>query len=1175
MAPALRGRVFWQGAVAGLVGIGLLLGMFPALSGATGGEYLGSFGPDGTTATEFEAPGALAVDQGTGAVYLIDSQKQVLYKFDSSGAPLEYGGSASYLVGNEITGLEVHAVNGESQVAVDSETHVIYVTSNNRVRAFEANGEPHIFTEGPGEGTSEIPGASELTGVAVDKYGDIYASDSGDKKVRIYSPSGTLLTEFAPEIASSQAVFENANLSVSPSGTLYIVKFNESVYRLEPSEFPITPTTEFSRGTPLDKIHSYTVAVDPETSYVYIGQEVTSGSTTRVVVYGPNDELIGTLGAPGQPGDLNEIPVGVAVNGGEGRAYVADKVQLLSGPQQVEMFEAFSFVKGPPTISTSVTDVTSQSAKLRARINPNTFETTYWFEYGQVDCAAAPGECTKVPVDGATIGSGHEFVSVAATINGLQPGTKYFYRAVAENSEGTSESPTRAFTTQVAQFGSGLADGRVWEQATPGNKFGGSITNAGLIQADRSGAGIAFQTRGSIVEDPEGNRALETSAVLARRTEAGWRTDDLVPTHTEAGGLGFGPEFKLFSEDLEHAVFEPRDDTPLSPEASERAPYLRTNTIPPGFRPLVTSKEGYANVPPGTVFGGEANGSRNPVSVSGANSSLTHIALSSNAALVEGAQERSLYLWHDGSLEAVSELPEDEGGGVVRAQLGSGTISVRNAVSQDGSRVFWAPGDPLTVSLEWPALYLRDTVANETVRIDVPESGASGAGEAHPAFMNASADGSVVFFTDSQQLTSDASPEGRDLYRCEIGDVGGSLGCVDIEDLSAPLEGSGESADTRELAPGVSEDGDTIYFVAGAVLDTQSNTFGEEATPGGPNLYVWQDGQGVRFVANLSNNDSPDWGRIPKGPSSVIGHGALVTADSSPSGRYLAFMSERNLTGAESNDPETGEPVEQAFLYDAVEEELVCVSCNPNGSTAAGHLVAENASEGGVISPDPKELWAGRWVGATLAEPSEGEPTSGFALYWPRTVLDNGRTYFNSTNPLVSSDSNGTWDVYQYEPFGTGDCGPSAASGMVATTETGCIGLISSGTDALPSLFMDANASGDDVFLATFARLSALDNDDIVDIYDARVGGVKAVAEQHPECAGEACQPKSLPPSESAPNSSSFNGAGNLKTKPRKHCKKGQRKVKRNGKTKCVKAKKHKKHKHKKQQKSSRTGRGA
>jgi hypothetical protein len=727
---------------------------------------------------------------------------------------------------------------------------------------------------------------------------------------------------------------------------------------------------------------------------------------------------------------------------------------------------------------------------------------------------------------------------------------------VAENGfepDGLSEGPVRTFTTSAGNFGSGLSDHRVWEQVTPVKKFGGGITNTGPVQAAEDGSGISFQTRGSIVEDPSGNKALEYAAVLARRSVSGWSITDLVPPHKEATGLGVSPEYKVFSGDLGRAVLEPRDDTPLSPESSERAPNLRINTNPPSYRPLVTSKEGFANVPPGTQFGGEASSVQNPVSVSGVDATLSHVVVSSRPPLEPGAAERSLYLWSDsdGSLEPVSELPSGE---VVTAQLGSGNLTIRHAVSEDGSRVFWTPGFQVASSLKSPALYLRDTVADESGRLDVPESGVTGPGEEHPAFMAASADGSVAFFTDSQQLTADASPEGRDLYRCEVGDVGGSPGCVDIEDLSAPLSGSGESGNAKELALGVSEDGGSIYFVAEGDLDPEANAAGEHAVPGAPNLYFWQKGSGARFVATLSEEDNPDWGTPPNW--TVVAEAGRGTATSSPDGRYLVFMSEQNLGGVESSDPETGQPIEQAFRYDAVEDRLVCISCSPNGATDPGIELVEGAPGTGIVNPDPKSLWENRKLGATLAEPAEGEPF-GFTFYWPRAVLDNGRAYFNSASPLVTGDSNGTWDVYQYEPFGVGDCQPSAGSGMVATTASGCVSLISSGTDSLPSVFMDASDTGDDIFFASFARLSATDVDSVADVYDARVNGVAASVEQHTECAGEACQQRSGPPRGVAPNSSSFSGAGNVKARPHKHCRRGQRKVRRRAKVRCVSRKKH------------------
>lgn len=1158
MALGRAGRPFAR-LVAGawLVSVWLLVLCGQQTAIAAPGDYLESFGPDGTAGTEFARPAGLAVDQETGAVYVADSETQVLYKFDASGEPLAYGGSGGNISGNELTGFSFNGFSlGRAQVAIDSSAHVVYVTSADKVMAFEPNGEPHNFTEGLGAGTNVLPESIEAYGVAVDDVGNIYVSDNGEGKVRIYSRQGAVITAFEPSVPG--VAIQTGTLAVASDGTVYVTDVQENVYAFEPTKFPVTGKTTYGVGERVQEAadsFAVSIAIDPATQYVYIGEFCSEGGCARIGVYDELGNFVRSIGADG-PGALEGLPAGIGINGESEKVYAAVRGAGAADLSQVAVFSSIPIPMGPPTIKgLTVTSITSTSATLQALVNPNTLETSYWFEYGVEDCAEPTASCTKVPSDAVAIGSGHLFVPVSVSVDGLDPGTKYFFRIVAENEaeDGLVKAATRSFTTQIGNLGFNLTDDRVWEQVTPVGKSGGVMTNAGLLQAAADGNGIAFQARGSLVGRPDGNRALEPSATLAQRGSSGWGVTDLVPPHSEASGLGFGPEYKIFSTDLGQALLEPRDDTPLSPEFSERAPTLRTNSSPPSYRPLVTTKEGFANVPPGTIFGGEANGARNPVSVSAANGPLTHVVISSEEPLIdepEEAEKRSIYLWSDGVLKPVSELPNGE---IVTAQPGSGVISVRHAVSEDGGRVFWAPGDPLASVLEWPALYLRDTVAEKTSRIDLPVEGASEEGEPHPAFMTANADGSVVFFTDSQQLTEDASPTGRDLYRCEIGNVEGSLGCVDLEDLSAPLAGSGESGEAEELAVGVSEDGKSIYFAAKGVLDPSPNMAGETAASGVRNLYLWREGIGVRFIASLSDNDSPDWGALAP---NEVGHGSRSAAASSPSGRYLAFMSDRNLAGAETNDPATGEAVEQAFLYDSVADQLVCISCNPSGATDQGHKIIEAATEGGVIFPDPQQLWSGKRVGVTLPEASEGEPTAGFSLYWPRTVLDNGRAYFNSISPLVTGDSNGTWDVYQYEPFDVGNCSPSAGNGGLATTETGCVALISSGTHSRPSLFMDSSTTGDDVFFASFARLSALDTDDVVDIYDARVDGVEAIVDKQTECVGEACQPRGLPPVDQIPNSSSFSGAGDIKHAPRKHCKKGQRKVKRSGKTRCVKAKK-------------------
>ena len=63
-----------------------------------------------------------------------------------------------------------------------------------------------------------------------------------------------------------------------------------------------------------------------------------------------------------------------------------------------------------------------------------------------------------------------------------------------------------------------------------------------------------------------------------------------------------------------------------------------------------------------------------------------------------------------------------------------------------------------------------------------------------------------------------------------------------------------------DQAPAISEDGTRVYFVAAGVLDEVANDQGDIAQPGKPNLYLCEEGKGVRFIATLSKNDSPTGG---------------------------------------------------------------------------------------------------------------------------------------------------------------------------------------------------------------------------------------------------------------------------------------------------------------------------
>jgi hypothetical protein len=180
---------------------------------------------------------------------------------------------------------------------------------------------------------------------------------------------------------------------------------------------------------------------------------------------------------------------------------------------------------------------------------------------------------------------------------------------------------------------------------------------------------------------------------------------------------------------------------------------------------------------------------------------------------------------------------------------------------------------------------------------------------------------------------------------------------------------------------------------------------------------------------------------------------------------------------------------------------------------------------------DRQGVWRERWVAGSV--PSWEVVNLSFARYQPRFLSDSGRVFFDSADGLVSQDTNGVEDVYEYEPVGVGDCSVSSVTFVVRSG--GCVSLMSSGTSGEESAFLDASESGGDVFFLTSAGLSGLDVDNEFDVYDAHecsVGSpcIGAAGVSSPACVSlDACRdaPSPQPALFGAPASSTFSGPGN------------------------------------------------
>jgi hypothetical protein len=100
--------------------------------------------------------------------------------------------------------------------------------------------------------------------------------------------------------------------------------------------------------------------------------------------------------------------------------------------------QAFAFTPSYEYGSAAATNITSNSATLNATFNPNGLATTAWFE---VDNASTHYGTTN-------LASGSGNVPYSYTLSSLSPNSTHSFRAVAQNSDGTTWSyPWKVFTT--------------------------------------------------------------------------------------------------------------------------------------------------------------------------------------------------------------------------------------------------------------------------------------------------------------------------------------------------------------------------------------------------------------------------------------------------------------------------------------------------------------------------------------------------------------------------------------------------------------------------------------------------------------------------------------------------------------------------------------------------------
>jgi hypothetical protein len=722
---------------------------------------------------------------------------------------------------------------------------------------------------------------------------------------------------------------------------------------------------------------------------------------------------------------------------------------------------------------------------------------------------------------------------------------------VVTNGDGEGLGSDISFSTMQVGI-NGLPDGRVYEMVTPPDKEDAEVyapesvdvdaepakgvPTANLVAVASDGNAVVYEGEPTHSGGGESNGTHLGSAYLARRLPGGgWTSSSIQPAGRRyTVYAGFSPDLTIGvltapTENLQYEEHQlPGGEAPVGKEGEvEYYDLYEHGLTEEDYSPLFTgtplrdpmeSSGIYWNTVDARPSGEE--GPQSP-SYGGATANMSDILFGINDDALHGGGgpiERELeedvksevlhknngneYLYdsNDGQPSLVDVLPDGKvaPGATFGAPpyVGQRAPDLSHAISSDGSRVFWTAlegenqihigsGGSTRETAAVGALYVRENpnqpqsplndqgecvIASDACTVQVDKQ-AGGGGR----FWTASADGSKVFFT--------ATHAGDALYEFDL-DTGVT------KDLTPGVEVEG--------VVGASEDGSFIYYAnRNHGLFMLREEAGSWRAPVLIAALSEEDGTNIRPFQNITsfatnrNGRAGDW----------VPDMGLRTAEVTPDGQGLTFMSNMSLKTQGFPDGYRNEGQEEVYVYDAVDDSLFCASCDPTGEAPQTSLETPSGFEDGAA--------------AVL-------PVGWGSTYTPTMISEDGdRVFFQSGMPLVPRDTNGEIDVYEWEREGSGSCGDGEGA------DGGCIYLLSGGASNEPSWLLGASASGSDVFMISRGNFTAEQDDELYKVFDAKVEGYAPVPP--PPCTGTGCQGiPAAPPTFATPSSVTFAGIGNF-----------------------------------------------
>lgn len=772
-----------------------------------------------------EEPNGVAVDAGTGGVYVADSAKGAVDIYSPLGAfesKLTGAGSPE----GTFRGSEGEEGNVRA-VSVDETTGDVYVAESERhvVSQFNANGEWIGWIT-----TTPTLSLGTPKGVALTPSGEVYVAQAEGAGLDVFG-SGVVVPD-AKSTTATKISKTSALLNGVVNGDGKPAKYHFEWGTTEDYGASTPPT---GAGSGEEKVAAALGALDAGTVYhfrlvtenengtnVGADREFTTPPAVEALSTGPAEDvkstgatLTGSLTPKGAEthyyfewgtttayGEKSPSPPGT--DAGAGSEPVATATELSSLTPNTSYHyrlvgtDEFGTTTGedrrfttpgPPRITSEpTTGIGHETATINAKLDPDELASDYHFEYGE---STAYG--TEVPLGGANVPAGETPVAISAALSGLKIGVTYHFRVVSTNGDGTTLGPDQVFTTvPPALIESESAEGVSSAAATLRaqiNPLGHGTTYFFQYGTESCATNPAACTDIPLAPGEEIGES-ETGQIVHQRIE------DLQVATTyhyrvlaiNSLGTAGGPEHTITTEEAEtpFALADDRAWELVSPPNKHGAP-IEALTREGGLILAAEDGDSFAYVANGSIVE-EPQSNRSPE-------------------MQQVISTRGAQSWSTEDIATPSSRAEGiTGGQAPEYQFFTPDLATA-LVEPAGTTEFSEP--PLAPEAKQRTMYLRDDLAGAYAPIvteaNVPP-GTEFGGKMH--FLAATADLSHVLLRSEATLTP--QPAGKGLYEWS----GGTLQFVSLLPTGTPASEAELGFDSHVLAHAVSSNGERVVWTS-------------------------------------------------------------------------------------------------------------------------------------------------------------------------------------------------------------------------------------------------------------------------------------------------------------------------------------------------------------------------